>query len=78
MKHKENCNSKMKRNGTQNGRYKGVPKEAESFFITGKLAGLSARTLSVRWRLLHGEKIDHRRIDRWLKEVKSRLLLSSC
>lgn len=56
-----------KRLSSKNGRWKGIPNDAQTFFITGYAGGLSARTLSVQWRVLCGERIDHRRIERWLK-----------
>ena len=58
--------NKKARLGPNNGRYKGIPKNSEPFFITGFLSGLSTRTLSYRWFLMHKEKIDYRRIKRWL------------
>jgi hypothetical protein len=63
--------------GKNNGRWKGVPPEAESFFISGYLSGLSTRTLSIRWRMVHNEHIDHRRIARWIKQVEALTLSSS-
>lgn len=60
--------------GPKNGRWKGVPKEAESYFISGYYAGLSCRTLSIRWKKNHGEHIDSRRIERWIKGYSKPIL----
>lgn len=52
--------------GEKNGRWKGVPDQSKHYFLSGYLSGLSTITLSIRWKAMHNEKIDCRRIERWL------------
>jgi hypothetical protein len=52
--------------GSKNGRWKGIPDQAKHYFLSGYLSGLSIVTLSKRWKMMHSEAIDCRRIERWL------------
>ena len=55
------------RNGSQNGRWKGIPIELETMIITGFLIGLSPYILSCRINYSYKNKISPNRIRNFLK-----------
>lgn len=59
--------NKKARNGSQNGKWKGVPDHLEPMIITGFLIGLSPYILSCRIMISHEMKISPNRIRNFLK-----------